>query len=586
MCGFDSCYPCLPFKSLISWPESKQSRPRKLKLSKKKKKFTLPTRGSTLLHFPKNYLNRLLVVGERGSSLPLFRFKKKKTTSTFFYLPTPTPLGLIPKGSFLDGLPTGIKALKATPLSKLSPKLPASTYPFFTSHSFQKLSLSQTLTSPRLKRHRLPSTISRISHETFFFLDKFNSLNSFNLRFRWSLRRSYRSFVLHYLNLPHRSQNFLIRIDRYQERFTDFLVTANLDRWISQAVPSRKIFPYLVTSDYDYPSVQSFRSLTTYLKTSSTFCWGRRWGLFFKQAYRISPFGALRVHRLESSSEVWTAVSSTPTRSDNVISHTAFKGNLLYLEYLIHNPLLIKYSFDQTVLAAHQTTPLPLLLTKGLSYRNSAFSSSRSNLVPLPSFSYFLQRRVLRVFTYSKLRPNLVMWYAVTLLFFIQSCTGKGVYLKYNPFVENSLSFVDLTRCELWGLRAKGFQRILGPKIFIQESIRILYLSLKYKDSTFLINWLKAMLYRMSFWKYRLIFRYLKYLLRALFFVYFEDLEFKGLKFKLKGKISAAGTARTRTLFYRIGKTSHSNFQNRVNYTFTTVDTFTGVLGFHLWLFF
>jgi len=90
------------------------------------------------------------------------------------------------------------------------------------------------------------------------------------------------------------------------------------------------------------------------------------------------------------------------------------------------------------------------------------------------------------------------------------------------------------------------------------------------------------MLYRMSFWKYRLIFRYLRYVIRVLFRPYFLDLNFKGLKVKLKGKISIAGNGRTRTLMYRVGQTSNSKFNNRVNYTFTLVHTFTGVLGFQL----
>ena len=94
------------------------------------------------------------------------------------------------------------------------------------------------------------------------------------------------------------------------------------------------------------------------------------------------------------------------------------------------------------------------------------------------------------------------------------------------------------------------------------------------------------MLYRMSFWKYRLIFRYLRYVVRVLFRPYFADLGFKGLKIKLKGKISIAGNGRTRTLMYRVGQTSNATFDNRVNYTLTLVHTFTGVLGFQLWCYF
>lgn len=71
---------------------------------------------------------------------------------------------------------------------------------------------------------------------------------------------------------------------------------------------------------------------------------------------------------------------------------------------------------------------------------------------------------------------------------FMSHCTGRRVYLKLNPHVENSLTFADQAQCFLWEKRVLGFQKILGPKIFIEESLRIILLALKYKDPTFLIN--------------------------------------------------------------------------------------------------
>ena len=42
----------------------------------------------------------------------------------------------------------------------------------------------------------------------------------------------------------------------------------------------------------------------------------------------------------------------------------------------------------------------------------------------------------------------------------------------------------------------------------------------------------------------------------------------------------------SRTLFYKIGSTSHSTLNNKINTTFITINTFTGVLGFTLWFYF
>ena len=66
------------------------------------------------------------------------------------------------------------------------------------------------------------------------------------------------------------------------------------------------------------------------------------------------------------------------------------------------------------------------------------------------------------------------------------------------------------------------------------------------------------------------------------FYYIFKELGVKGLKIKLKGKISAAGNSRKRTILYRIGKTSNSQVALRTDYTKTTINTFTGVMGFHV----
>lgn len=62
----------------------------------------------------------------------------------------------------------------------------------------------------------------------------------------------------------------------------------------------------------------------------------------------------------------------------------------------------------------------------------------------------------------------------------------------------------------------------------------------------------------------------------------FKDLQIKGLKIKLKGKISVAGNSRKRSILYRVGKTSYSEVALKVSQHKTTVNTFTGVMGFQV----
>ena len=62
----------------------------------------------------------------------------------------------------------------------------------------------------------------------------------------------------------------------------------------------------------------------------------------------------------------------------------------------------------------------------------------------------------------------------------------------------------------------------------------------------------------------------------------FSTLNIKGFKMKLKGKISVAGNSRKRAILYRIGKTSYSEVNLKVLHEFTTINTFTGVMGFQV----
>jgi len=90
------------------------------------------------------------------------------------------------------------------------------------------------------------------------------------------------------------------------------------------------------------------------------------------------------------------------------------------------------------------------------------------------------------------------------------------------------------------------------------------------------------MILRISFWRTRSIFRFLKYLLNNYFVHIFKDLGVQGLKLKLKGKISVGGNSRKRAILFRVGKTSHSTVSLRVLHEIKTINTFTGVMGFQV----
>ena len=123
-------------------------------------------------------------------------------------------------------------------------------------------------------------------------------------------------------------------------------------------------------------------------------------------------------------------------------------------------------------------------------------------------------------------------------------------------------------------------------KFFLEEALHIIHLSFILRDPKLLMTWLKVIIQRISFWKTRSIFRFIKYLMLNFFIQIFPKLKIKGLKITLKGKISAAGNSRKRAILYRAGETSHSTVALRVLSEFGTIVTFTGVLGFRVSIFY
>lgn len=222
-------------------------------------------------------------------------------------------------------------------------------------------------------------------------------------------------------------------------------------------------------------------------------------------------------------------------------------------------------------------------------YINIFFYSKKNiynNIIPDGSFIYFFKKKILKIFNYQKFSISSVPFFYSSIIRFIEFCSGRKVYVKFNAFLNNNLTTVEQARCYIWSQKVKNFRKLLGPRLFLNESLQILYLCLKLKDPYLLSNWMVNMFKKISFWKYKTFLRYLKYVLRYFFWVVFKELNVKGVKFQLKGKISVAGNARTRTTSHYIGFTSHATYTNKILYDLSLVRTFTGVLGLKIWIVF
>ena len=209
-----------------------------------------------------------------------------------------------------------------------------------------------------------------------------------------------------------------------------------------------------------------------------------------------------------------------------------------------------------------------------------------SNLSPHKSFTYVISKKIRSLFSTSKIREDIIPFYYHTLIRFMEHCSGKKILIQLYPFLNQNIGFNDMVRYKMWTIRMKSYERRLGHKFFFEEALHIMHLSFSLRDVNLFSSWLKAMILRISFWKTRTIFRFLRYLFLIYFAHIFPELGIKGLKIRLKGKISAAGNSRKRTILYRVGQTSHSRLNLRVSHSKQTINTFTGVMGFQVWLFY
>lgn len=209
-----------------------------------------------------------------------------------------------------------------------------------------------------------------------------------------------------------------------------------------------------------------------------------------------------------------------------------------------------------------------------------------TNITPTRDFKWELPRLMSSARSNVFFQGNITPWVYMTLLRFIEFSSGKKVLVDVYSFMDQAIDVYYVTLYRMWIPRFAYYERRLGHRFFLEEALHILHMSFVYQDSKLLLSWLKAIIQRISFWKTRFIFRFLKYLLNTYFYTFLQDLGVKGLKIKLKGKISVAGNSRKRTILYRLGKTSHATSSLKVVHTIDTIVTFTGVMGFQIWIFY
>jgi hypothetical protein len=315
-------------------------------------------------------------------------------------------------------------------------------------------------------------------------------------------------------------------------------------------------YPHLYSKGVGYSVKQVRRGLS--YRSSNVNLVGRKMGLLKNRSY-TSTTGFRWVNGMSNN--------LNPVYMINALSLNPFRLKMLLI---LSSVSALTRLINATQLTSHTITT----------------ASNLTNLVPSTHFSYTFAKKVLSTRINNRFVPQVIPMYHYSVVRFVEFVTGRRALLQFYPFMSQEVEKEHEVRYKLWLPRMAYYERKLGHRFFLEEAIHILHLGFYLRDPSLLANWLKFMILRISFWKTRSIFRFLKYLLNTYFIHVFSDVRIKGMKLKLKGKISAAGNSRKRTIIYRAGLTSHSTVKLGVLHEMTTINTFTGVMGFQVWLFY
>jgi hypothetical protein len=244
-------------------------------------------------------------------------------------------------------------------------------------------------------------------------------------------------------------------------------------------------------------------------------------------------------------------------------------------------------TLDTSIVPAYDTLTSTLSVYHTKSLQTLKLNGNYSNIYPVQGCFNFKFNKFRPILTrqlnfYSDITP----WVNDALIRFIEFTSGSRALIQHNMNIEGMVDKHSKLTYRRWILRMGYYERMLGHRFFMEEALHIIHLSLKNHDVNLFSSWLKAIITRISFWKTRSIFRFLKYIFNNYYRFMFNDLSSKGIKIRLKGKISAAGNSRKRTILFRSVKNSYSSVNVKCLHDFKTITTFTGVMGFQVWLFY
>lgn len=177
-------------------------------------------------------------------------------------------------------------------------------------------------------------------------------------------------------------------------------------------------------------------------------------------------------------------------------------------------------------------------------------------------------------------------FFNIFLINFLNFFLKKKFFLlihKLNPLIKK-IDFNSKLKFLLFKFKKKFKKKVnwKASKILY----KIIFLSLKLKDSSFFLKWLKYKLEKIYFTKHKSFIYFLKIFFKHFFNHFKLIVNIKGVFFYIGGKISVSGDSKKRHLFFNFGKHSSSTKDLKINYARNQVRTETGVLGINFSIFF
>lgn len=169
---------------------------------------------------------------------------------------------------------------------------------------------------------------------------------------------------------------------------------------------------------------------------------------------------------------------------------------------------------------------------------------------------------------------------------FLEHLTQKSVNILIYKNSFSDISNVFKLILNVWIFRIKHFYRTFEYKFDLSLIIKLMYLSIKNKDIHLLMKLITDITPKITFKKQRKFFKFIIFMFRTYFSLLYPLYNIQGYQFEFRGKISVDGNARTRKMYAKIVRPSPSNYTYSTRYLYKTVNTYTGVLGLKVWIYY